>query len=135
MAYASTLAPTATVRGVLVETDPARTAHIEEKWAKCGFDVPLVVLTSPYRALLAPLLEYVDCIQARSHDEIVTIVLPEFLPRRWWHHALHNQTALMIKAALLFRKNIVVADVPYLLPGVERGGARDRWRASATRGR
>jgi hypothetical protein len=59
----------------------------------------------------------VDRIQARGDDEMVTIVLPEFLPRRWWHHVLHNQTALLIKAALLFRKNIVVADVPYLLPG------------------
>jgi amino acid transporter len=115
VAYASGLAPTAAVRGVFVETDPARTAHVEERWAKCGFDIPLVVLGSPYRALLSPLLEYVDRIQAHGDDEMVTIVLPEFLPRRWWHHMLHNQTALMIKAALLFRKNIVVADVPYLL--------------------
>jgi amino acid transporter len=113
--YARTLAPTAAVRGVLVETDPAQTPRIEEKWSKVGLDVPLVVLTSPYRSLLRPLLDYIDQIHARGEDQMVTVVLPEFLPRRWWQHVLHNQTALLVKGALLFRKNTVVADVPYLL--------------------
>jgi amino acid transporter len=113
--YARTLAPAATVRGVYVETDPARTLLIEGKWARWGFGVPLVVLSSPYRSLLRPFLDYVDQIQSRGDDQMVTIVLPEFLPRHWWQHFLHNQTALLIKGALLFRKNIVVADVPYLL--------------------
>jgi hypothetical protein len=113
--YAKTLAPLATVRGVYVETDPVRTARLEEKWAAWGLEVPLVVLTSPYRSLLRPLLDYLDQIQARGDEQMVTIVLPEFLPRRWWQHFLHNQTALLIKGALLFRKNTVVADVPYIL--------------------
>ncbi|MGH7309532.1 MAG: APC family permease [Candidatus Rokuibacteriota bacterium] len=113
--YAKTLAPMATVRGVYVETDPVRTSRMEEKWAAWGMEVPLVVLTSPYRSLLRPLLDYLDQIQARGDDQMVTIVLPEFLPRRWWQHFLHNQTALLIKGALLFRKNTVVADVPYIL--------------------
>jgi amino acid transporter len=113
--YARTLAPTATVRAVLVEMDPAQTARVEDKWRKVGLDVPLVVLTSPYRSLLRPVLDYIDQIQARGDDQMVTVVLPEFLPRRWWQHVLHNQTALLVKGALLFRKNIVVADVPYLL--------------------
>jgi len=98
-----------------VETDPARTAKIEEKWSKWSLGVPLVILTSPYRSLLRPLLDYLDHIQSRGDDQMVTIVLPEFLPRHWWQHILHNQTALLIKGALLFRKNTVVADVPYLL--------------------
>jgi amino acid transporter len=114
--YAKTLAaPTATVRAVFVETDPALTAKLEEKWARWGLGVPLVVLTSPYRSLLRPFLDYVDQIQARGDDQMVTIVLPEFLPRKWWQHVLHNQTALLVKGALLFRRNTVVADVPYLL--------------------
>src|SRR5882724_7336247 len=113
--YAKTLAPTATVRAVFVETDPARTAKVEEKWTRWGLGVPLVVLTSPYRSLLRPLLDYIDQIQSRGDEQMVTIVLPEFLPRRWWQHIVHNQTALLIKGALLFRKNTVVADVPYLL--------------------
>jgi hypothetical protein len=113
--YARTLAPEAVVRGVYVEADPARTRKLEEKWSKWGLGVPLVVLTSPYRSLLRPLLDYLDDIQARGDDQMVTIVLPEFLPRKWWQHVLHNQTALLVKGALLFRKNTVVADVPYLL--------------------
>jgi amino acid transporter len=113
--YARTLAPTAAVRAVYVETDPGQTARLEEKWARWGLGVPLVVLTSPYRSLLRPLLDYVDHIQSRGDDQMVTIVLPEFLPRRWWQHILHNQTALLVKGALLFRRNLVVADVPYLL--------------------
>jgi amino acid transporter len=113
--YARTLAPTATVRGVYVETDPARTARLEEKWAQWGLGVPLVVLGSPYRSLLRPLLDYVDKIHARGDDQMVTVVLPEFLPGRWWQHVLHNQTALLVKGALLYRPNTVVADVPYLL--------------------
>ena len=113
--YAKTLAPGATVRAVFVETDPANTRRIEEKWARWGLGVPLVVLTSPYRSLLRPFLDYLDQIQGRGDDQMVTIVLPEFLPRKWWQHFLHNQTALLIKGALLFRRNTVVADVPYLL--------------------
>jgi amino acid transporter len=113
--YARTLAPEAAVRGVYVETDPARTPRLEEKWGKWGLGVPLVVLTSPYRSLLRPFLDYLDEIQASGDEQIVTIVLPEFLPRRWWQHVLHNQTALLIKGSLLFRKNTIVADVPYLL--------------------
>ena len=113
--YARTLAPEAAVRGVYVETDPARTTRLEDKWVRWGLGVPLVVLSSPYRSLLRPFLDYLDDIQGRGDDQIVTIVLPEFLPRHWWQHILHNQTALLIKGALLFRKNTVVADVPYLL--------------------
>jgi amino acid transporter len=113
--YADSLSNAVPVRGVFVETDPARTARIEEKWGKWGMGVPLVVLTSPYRSLLRPLLDYIDHLQERDENHVVTVVLPEFVPRHWWQHVLHNQTALLIKAALLFRRNIVVADVPFLL--------------------
>ncbi|MBM3219193.1 MAG: APC family permease [Candidatus Rokubacteria bacterium] len=114
--YAKTLAgPDVAIRAVYVETDPARTTRLEEKWGQWGLGVPLVVLTSPYRSLLRPLLDYIDALQSRGSDHMITVVVPEFLPRRWWQHMLHNQTALVIKAALLFRRNTVVADVPYLL--------------------
>ena len=116
--YARTLAPEASVRAVFVETDPARTARVEEKWGKWGQGVPLVVLSSPYRSLVRPFLDYVDALRAHGPEDIVTIVIPEFIPARWWQQVLHNQTALLLKGALLFRRNIVVTDVPYLLrPG------------------
>jgi amino acid transporter len=114
--YARTLvAPGVTLRAVYVEVDPTRTRRLEEKWLHWGLGVPLVVLDSPYRSFLEPLLAYLDEIQSRGEHQIVTIIVPEFLPRRWWQHLLHNQTALLVKAALLFRKNTVVADVPYHL--------------------
>jgi hypothetical protein len=78
--------------------------------------VPLVVLNSPYRSLVGPLMDYIEQLQRQGgDDQVVTIVLPEFLPARWWQQILHNQTALLIKGQMLFRKNVVVTDVPYHL--------------------
>jgi amino acid transporter len=111
--YARTLSPEA--KAVYVELDPERTRRLEEKWIKHGQGVPLVVLSSPYRSLLGPLLDYIDHLQARNGRHVVTMVIPEFIPARWWQQLLHNQTALLIKGALLFRKNVVVTDVPYHL--------------------
>jgi amino acid transporter len=111
--YAQSLSPTA--KAVFVETDPELTRRLEEKWGKWGMGLPLIVLSSPYRSLLGPLLEYVDHLQERGENHIVTIILPEFIPAKWWQHLLHNQTALLIKGSLLFRKNIIVTDVPYHL--------------------
>jgi amino acid transporter len=111
--YAQALSPSA--RAVYVELDPDRTRRLEERWGKWGLGVPLVVLSSPYRSLLAPVLEYVDHLLAVRPHHVVTIVIPEFIPARWWQHLLHNQTALVIKGALLFRKRVVVVDVPFHL--------------------
>ncbi len=111
--YAQALSPSA--RAVYVELDPDRTWRLEERWGKWGLGVPLVVLSSPYRSLLAPVLDYVDHLLAVRPRLVVTIVIPEFIPARWWQHLLHNQTALVIKGALLFRKRVVVVDVPFHL--------------------
>jgi len=111
--YAQTLSPNA--KAVFVETDPERTRRLEEKWGKYGMGVPLIVLTSPYRSLLGPLTEYIDHLQEQGENHVVTIVLPEFIPARWWQLGLHNQTAFLIKGAMLFRKNVIVTDVPYHL--------------------
>jgi hypothetical protein len=113
--YAKLLSPEA--KAVYVETDPAATRALEEKWIKWGMGVPLVILTSPYRSVLTPLLEYIDHLQEEQGEirRVVTVVLPEFIPHRWWQHLLHNQTALLIKGALLFRKDVIVTDVPYHL--------------------
>jgi amino acid transporter len=111
--YAQALSPSA--RAVYVELDPERTWRLEERWGKWGLGVPLVVLSSPYRSLLAPVREYVDHLLAVRPHHVVTIVIPEFIPARWWQHLLHNQTALLIKGALLFRKRVVVVDVPFHL--------------------
>jgi amino acid transporter len=111
--YAQSLSPNA--KAVFIEIDPERTRRLEEKWGKWGMGVPLIVLASPYRSLMGPLREYIDHLQGHDDDHIVTIILPEFVPRVWWHHLLHNQTALLVKASMLFRKNVIVTDVPYHL--------------------
>ncbi len=111
--YAQALSPTA--RGVYVEVDPEQTRRFEERWARYTDGMPLAVLRSPYRSVTGPLQEYLDLLQRQAPNEMVTIVLPEFVPARWWQHLLHNQTALLIKGALLFRKGVVVTNVPYHL--------------------
>src|SRR5881296_2429979 len=111
--YAQTLSPSA--KALYVETDPERTRRLEERWGKWGQGLPLIVLTSPYRSLLGPLLEYIDQLLRHGSNHVVTIVLPEFIPARWWQQILHNQTALLIKGTFLFRKNVIVTDVPYHL--------------------
>jgi amino acid transporter len=102
-------------RGVYVEITPEQTRRVEERWGRFGAGMPLVVLRSPYRSVAGPLLEYLDHLQRQVADQFVTIILPEFIPARWWQHLLHNQTALLIKGALLFRKGVVVTNVPYHL--------------------
>jgi amino acid transporter len=113
MEYAQALSPDA--RGVYVEVDPEQTRRFEERWAKYAEGMPLVVLRSPYRSVTGPVREYLDLLQRQSPNDMITIVLPEFVPARWWQHLLHNQTALLIKGALLFRKGVVVTSVPYHL--------------------
>jgi hypothetical protein len=87
---------------------------IRYEWRTWGYGVPLLVLYSPYRSIVQPLLHYIEQIQDESPDQIVTVILPEFVPAKWWQHFLHSQTALQIKGALLFKKGVVTS-VPYHL--------------------
>ncbi|MBI2467567.1 MAG: APC family permease [Candidatus Rokubacteria bacterium] len=111
--YARALSPSA--RAVYVEIDPDFTRRLEDRWGKYGSGIPLVVLRSPYRSVVGAFLEYLNHLQESVPDQVITIILPEFVPARWWQHLLHNQTALLIKGALLFRKGVIVTDVPYHL--------------------
>lgn len=111
--YAKTLSPD--VRAVYVNVDPMTTEHLRRDWEQWGQGVPLVVLDSPYRSLMEPFLEYIEQVDAQRPDDFLTVVLPEFVPAKWWHHLFHNQRALLIKGALFFRPNVVVASVPFHL--------------------
>jgi hypothetical protein len=110
--YARTLSTD--VRGVFVQLDPGRAAPVQE-WDRWSGGVSLVVLESPYRSLMEPLLEYLEQVHRDNPDAYVTVVLPEFVPARWWHHLFHNQSALLIKGALLFEPRTVVTSVPFHL--------------------
>jgi amino acid transporter len=102
------------VTAVHVTLDPEEAERVRSKWETWGEGVRLVILDSPYRLLLEPLLAYVEEILARRQpNDTVTIVVPQFVPRRWWHNLLHTQTALLLRLALMFRPGIVITDVPY----------------------
>jgi amino acid transporter len=111
--YARTLSDD--VRAVYIEIDPAATDAVRALWPQWGQCVRLVVLDSPYRSLMEPLLEYIEEVQRGDPAGYVTVILPEFVPHRLWQHLLHNQHALLIKGALLFKPNVVVTSVPFHL--------------------
>jgi amino acid transporter len=111
--YARTLSPD--VRAVYVDVDPLVTERLRADWEQWGRDVPMVVLPSPYRSLMEPFLHYIEQVDAARPGDFLTVVLPEFVPAKWWHHLFHNQRALLIKGALLFKPNVVVTSVPFHL--------------------
>jgi amino acid transporter len=111
--YAETLSDD--VRAVYVDTDPRATEQIQRDWAQWGGSVKLIVLASPYRSVMEPLLDYIKRVEFERPTDYVTVILPEFVPAKWWQHLLHNQSALLIKGALLFRPNLVVTSVPFHL--------------------
>jgi hypothetical protein len=111
--YAETLSDD--VRAIYVDVNPETTEHLRNDWDAWGGRVRLVVLPSPFRSLMEPLLEYIEQAAAEKTNDYVTVILPEFVPARWWQHLFHNQTSLLIKGALLFRPNIVVTSVPFHL--------------------
>lgn len=106
------------VRAVYISEHPQDGERMEEQWALWDNGVPLVVLESPYRSVVGPLLNYIDQVDKEFESDVgalVTVVLPEIVPSKWWHHLLHNNTALLVKGALLFRRGKIVVSVPYHL--------------------
>jgi amino acid transporter len=110
IAFARSISPA--VKAVHVTTSAESAREFEERWEQWAGKVPLDLIESPYRSLVPPLLRYIDGIQ--KHDnQPVTVVLASFVPHSWWEWLLHSQTALRLKASLLFRPNTIVVDVPY----------------------
>jgi amino acid transporter len=102
------------ITAVHVSMDPDEAIRVREKWETWGDGVRLVILDSPYRLLLEPVLEYIEQVAAtRQPNEIITIVVPQFVPKHWYHNLLHTQAAFMLRMALLFKPGIVITDVPY----------------------
>ena len=111
--YAKSLHPTA-IEAIFMVTDPDEVKGVVEAWHERGLDVPLVLVEAPFRDLGPPLLEEIRTHTSRG-DTIVTVVLPELVPRHWWENLLHNQTALFFKRILLFEPAVVVTSVPFHL--------------------
>jgi amino acid transporter len=114
LAYARSLGPDVTAVHVSIDQNAA--SKIQSKWALYGEGVRLVILDSPYRLLLEPILEYIEKLNAiRRSNEVITVVVPQFVPKHWWENILHNQTALMLRFALIFKPGCVILEVPYLV--------------------
>jgi amino acid transporter len=110
--YATSLSDDVTA--VHVSIDPDEAERVRLKWETWGGGVRLVILDSPYRLFVEPLISYIEEVMAqRQKHDTVTIVVPQFVSRRWWHNLLHTQTALFLRLALMFRPGIVITDVPY----------------------
>jgi amino acid transporter len=102
------------ITAVHISTNPDEIESIRTKWAKWGEGVRLVTINSPYRLFLEPLLEYINKIDSvRRKDELITIIVPQFVPKHWWQHYLHARTADSLRQALLHRPGVVITEVPY----------------------
>jgi amino acid transporter len=113
ISYAS--ASTNDARAVHVTLDQESAARIKGQWNEFGIDMPLVILESPYRSLIEPILEYIDQALAEDPDQVVTVIVPQAVPKLWFQGILHNNAALSLKAALGARKNVVITNVRYFL--------------------
>jgi amino acid transporter len=116
--FANSVSADATAVHVTNDTDEADA--LRAQWPEWSGGAELVVIESPYRALIGPLLAYLDVLQRHDPTRPVLVVLNEFVPRHWWENLLHNQTALRLKLRLFSRPNTIVADVPYHLGRVPK---------------
>jgi amino acid transporter len=125
LAFARAIRPT-TLVAVTVRTDPSETEALIQEWAEREIPVPLTVLNSPYRDVTRPVLDYVKQTPRESPRDVVCVFIPEYVVGHWWEHLLHNQSALRLKARLLFQPGVMVTNVPWQLGSAELLEARRR---------
>lgn len=113
IAYARSM--TKDCRALHVTLDAASAQTIKEDWAKFGSDIPLVILESPYRSLVEPVTDYIDQAIEEDPNCMITVIVPQAIPKYWWQGLLHNNAAIGLKMALAARKNVVITNVRYFL--------------------
>ena len=118
LAYAQATRPD-TLTAVTVNVDDADTRRVQAEWERRGIPVPLTIVDSPYREITGPIVEFVKSIRRESPRDVVTVFIPEYVVGHWWEHLLHNQSALRIKARLLFEPGVMVTSVPWQLASSE----------------
>jgi amino acid transporter len=122
LAFAQAIAGDAAVSAVHITDDINEAERLRDEWIRSPHaNVELEIIESPYRSLAGPLLAYVDAVSEVHPENTLVVILPELVPGRWWEHLLHNQTALRLKAALLFHPGVIVASVPYHLSTIANG--------------
>jgi hypothetical protein len=123
LAFARAIRPH-TLTALTVRTEAAETAALQREWDERKIPVPLTVLDSPYRDITRPVLDYVTDIHRQSPRDVVSVFIPEYVVGHWWEHLLHNQSALRLKARLLFQPGVMVTSVPWQLGSAELREAR-----------
>ncbi|MEV0593575.1 APC family permease [Nonomuraea cavernae] len=119
LAYARATRPS-TLEAVTVGVEGKEARQLQEDWERMGIPVPLKMLDSPYREITQPVLDYVKTLRRRSPRDVVTVFIPEYVVGHWWEHLLHNQSALRLKARLLFKPGVMVTSVPWQLHSSDR---------------
>ena len=112
-----------TLTALTVATSDEEARRLQEQWADRDIPVPLTVLESPYRDVTTPVLEHVARMRREHPRDVLAVYIPEYVVGRWWEQVLHNQSALRLKARLLFERNVMVTSVPWQL---ESSGADER---------
>ena len=123
LAFAKAAHPSV-LEALTVSVDPEETDRLIEQWHDADIDVPLKVVASPYRDVTGPILDYVANLRKDSPRDVVTVYIPEYVVGHWWEQLLHNQSALRLKARLLFTPGVMVTSVPYLLQSSGKAGER-----------
>jgi amino acid transporter len=123
LAFARATRPT-TLTALTVQTNPEETRALMRDWADRNIPVPLTVLDSPYRDVTGPVLDYVTNVRRQSPRDVVCVFIPEYVVGHWWEHLLHNQSALRLKARLLFQPGVMTTNVPWQLGSAEQLEAR-----------
>lgn len=106
-----------TLVGLHVQTDRSDVSALEDEWSRRTIPVPLVVVDSPFRDVTTPIVEYVKRLKQENPGDLIAVYIPEYVVQHWWEGLLHNQSAIRLKARLLFEPGVVTTSVPTLLAG------------------
>ena len=134
LAYARATRPSR-LEAITVDVDEAETLRLKEEWERSEMPLPLTVISSPYREITRPVIEYVKRLRRESLHDIVTVYVPEYVLGHWWEQVLHNQSALRLKTRLLYQRGVVVASVPYQLQSAKRALAAAKSRPEPAPGK
>jgi hypothetical protein len=113
-----------TLTALTVRTSPAETDHLMREWEERDVPVPLTVLDSSFRDVTRPVIEHIARLRREGPRDVVSVFIPEYVVGHWWEQILHNQSALRLKARLLFQPGVMVTSVPFRLGSAEAAEAR-----------
>lgn len=113
VAYAEALVGADATAAVHITDDEEEGRTLRRQWGEAGFTTPLIIIDSPYRSLIGPMIAYVQAVRDMHPNDTINVILPEYIPRHWWENLIHNKTAFRLRSSLLYTPGVVVSTVPY----------------------